>query len=451
MNLIALLAGLLPWAATPVSAFSRIYVACSVLSLEAQAATWLGRGTLDSLVPLNLLLAVVAAGWQMAAGRSTWQWVGLTKRLLPMPVVLGLFAVVISLNLWRPVEAADPYELDRLRQIEDVGTLRYSADIDPKANIVGGFYELVLGDLHGVPRVGPVLVQFHGIIGLLIVSLAFAAAQTWLPIVGSIWASAVVFTIPVVFHQLVLIKSDLFIGAPAFVALAWAVGSVGRAHLREVWWAGWLAGLVVAAKLTNSAVALAVGVSVLARDRSWRPLVTTGAAVVAGMVAAGILLTFWQNARFYGDPFAVLQVENMGNLNHSVGEALLGLSRFVISFFDWSLITRMIWPGRGGWGGTFGLPFIWALIVLIASSRTQPIAGRALLAGGVCLVAFGLTFPDADVAHRLAMGPALLIVVAGASVAQATGRRWAVRILPIVVVLSAAQILRSAMLYFVRV
>jgi hypothetical protein len=268
MNLLALLAGLIPWAATPVSAFTRIYLACSVLSLEAQIITWLGRGTLDSLVSVNLVLAGAFAAWHVRAKRPLWGWVSTTRQRLPIFTVLVLLAAVATLNLWRPVEAADAYQLDRVLQIERVGSLAYSADIDPKANIVGAFYELVLADLQGVPVAGSWLVRLHGVWGLLVFSLAFAAAQSWLPLGRSAWAPALLFTVPVVFNQFVLIKNDLFIGAPAFVALAWAVGSVGRISLRDAWWAGWLVGLVVAAKLTNGAVALIIGVSVLVRDRT---------------------------------------------------------------------------------------------------------------------------------------------------------------------------------------
>ena len=49
MNLIPLLAALVPWAATPLAAFTRIYVACSILSLEMQLVTWLDVGSLRSL------------------------------------------------------------------------------------------------------------------------------------------------------------------------------------------------------------------------------------------------------------------------------------------------------------------------------------------------------------------------------------------------------------------
>lgn len=467
MNLLAMLAGLLPWAATPVSAFTRIYLACSLLSLEAQVITWLGRGTLDSLFPLNLLLAIVAAVWQIRAKRETWTWVGTTRRALPIPIVLAMLAVVIGLNLWRPVMAADTYQLDRMHQIEGVGSLVYSTDITPKANIVAAFYELVLADLQSVPVAGDWLVRFHGVLGLFLFSLSVAAAQSFLPIDDSFVSRALIFTVPVVFHQLVLIKNDLFVGAPAFVVLAWAVGgarnvtpnvrgsvgpnvgpNVGRNFSSaEVFWAGWLAGLVVAAKLTSLAVALVIGASVYLRQRNWRPLVITGVAGVAGLVAGGLALTFWQNARVYGDIFAAQQVDSMGSVNRSVGAAVVGLVRFIISLFDMSLVTREVWPNRGGWGGPFGLPLLWALAVLIASWRTAPDARRALAAGGLCLLAFGISFADADLSHRLVLGPGLLLVAAGASAYRTLNSTWAAKTLPVVVILSSAQILRSAVLY----
>ena len=253
MNLMVLLAALLPWAATPVSAFTRFYIACSVLSLEAQAITVLGRGSLDSLVPFNAILAALAIAWHVRAKRPAWPWVATTRQRLSVPAFLSALVVVAALNVLRPAEAADAYLLERVLQIERTGNLSYSPDITPKANIDGGFYELVLADVQGVPAVGGWLVQLHGVWGLLLFTLAVAAAQTWLPVGSAPWAQALLFTVPVVFHQLVMIKNDLFIGAPALVALSWAVGSRERTTVQEILWAGWLVGLVVAAKLTNAA------------------------------------------------------------------------------------------------------------------------------------------------------------------------------------------------------
>jgi len=446
MNLLALLAGLLPWAATPVSAFTRVYVACSLLSIEVQVATWLGRGTLRSLVPLNLLIAAIVIGWHIRSRRPAWGWVRRTRSLLPIPVVIGLLVVVATTDLWRTVEAADPYQMERVLEIQRTGTLAYSSRIDPKANIIGGFYELMLADVRSVPALGPSLTQLHGVGGLLVFALAVAAVQTWLPLPQSVWARTLLFVVPVVFNQLVLVKNDLFIGAPAFVVLAWAIGSSSR-DLQEVWWAGWLVGLVVAGKLTNAAVAVAVGASVLLRYRHWRPVLTLGAGVVTGIIAAGFALTLWQNARWYGDPLATAQVGALGGFNQGANAVAVGAGRFLLSLVDLGVATRYLWPGRGGWGGTFGLPFVWALVILLVCARSQPLARRALLAGLLSLFALGVTFPDADLSHRLVLGPGLLIIAAAASVADGLDRRLVTETLVVVVVLSAIQILRSAVLY----
>jgi hypothetical protein len=451
MNLLALLAGLLPWAATPVSAFTRIYIACSLLSLEAQAITWLGRGTLDALFPLNAAVGIGAALWQVRAKRPMWAWAGAMTRVLPMPVVVALLAVAVVLNLWRPVQAADAYELDRVAHIERSGTLAYSTSLDPKANIVSTFYELVLADLGGVPGIGAWLVRLHGVFGVLIFSLAVAAVQTWLPFPASMWARTLVFVAPVVFHQFVLIKNDLFIAAPALVALAWAAGSGDRTGFRQLFWAGWLGGLVAAAKLTNLALALVIAGSVYVRQRARPPLLAVGAGVAAGLVAGGLVLTLWPNARVYGAPVAVREVDAMDNINRSASEAAVGLARFSISLVDMSLFTRVAWPGRGGWGGAFGFPLMVALALLLASWRTHAESRRALVIGGLGLLALGITFPDADLAHRLAMGPGLLIIAAGVSASQRVPGRWVRPALIGAVLLSTAQIARSAALYLTRI
>lgn len=447
MNLLALLAGLLPWAATPVSAFTRLYLACSLLSLEAQVLTWLGRGTLDSLVLPNVAIATALAIWQVGTRRPVWRWIGPTCQRLPFAIALVWLVVVAGLNLSRPPAAADPYQLDRIRQIERVGTLAYSLELEPKANIVAAFYELMLADLAGVPVAGPWFIQLHGLFGLGVFALAVAAAQTWLP-PGSSWTRrALPFVVPVVFHQMILVKSDLFLGAPTLVALAWAVSDPGRAMLKDVLWAGWLAGLVVAAKLTNAAVALALGLVLYARSRDWRQLVTTAAGVAIGIVVGGLVLTLWQNTRFYGDPFAALQVDAMGNINRTPSAALVGLTRFLISVVDMSVFTRQIWPGRGGWGGSFGLPLLWSFATLASTWRHSGVARRATAAGLLCLVPFAIVFPDADLSHRLVIGPGVMLVLAALAASRDHDVPWMRHSLVVVVVLSAAQILRSAALY----
>jgi hypothetical protein len=451
MNLMALAAGLLPWAATPASAFTRLYLACSLLSVEAQLVTWLGVGTLDTLVPFNVGFAATCMTWHLFRRDPAWGWLRAVRAGLPTGVLPALVLLVAALNLWRPVVAGDPYELDRILQIERTGTLAYSPDVDPKANFVAAFYELMLADLASIPVAGDWLLRLHGVLGALVLSLALVAVHTWLPVGGAWWPGTLPFVMPVVFHQFVLIKSDLFIGAAALVALAWAVGDRRTSRAIDTLRAGWLAGVVVAAKLTNGAVAVAVALAVWLRQRDARSLVTAAAGLATGIAAGGLLLTFWQNAQAYGDPFATAQVERMGNLNRSAGAVGVGLMRFVLSLVDQAFFTRQLWPGRGGWGGAFGLPLLWALAVLGARARQAIEARAALAAGGLCLLALGVTFPDADLAHRLALGPGLLLVCTAVSVSTHAPAPWMRTSAVTVVVFSVAQILRSAALYLVRV
>ena len=56
MNLLLLLAALLPWAASPTAVFTRIFLAVSVLSVEMQLITLSGIGTLYALPTANALL-----------------------------------------------------------------------------------------------------------------------------------------------------------------------------------------------------------------------------------------------------------------------------------------------------------------------------------------------------------------------------------------------------------
>src|SRR6185295_8376717 len=79
------------------------------------------------------------------------------------------------------------------------------------------------------------------------------------------WPWALLLVVPVMFHQLVLVKNDLFVGAIVLVASAWALTRADRASWREVAWASWLAGLAVAVKLTSLPVAVVLAGAVLWR------------------------------------------------------------------------------------------------------------------------------------------------------------------------------------------
>ena len=133
--------------------------------------------------------------------------------------------------------------------------------------------------------------------------------------------------------------------------------------------------------------------------------------------------------------------------------AAVSVARFGISLFDQGLVTRILWPDRGGWGGTFGLPFVWAVAVLVLHYRHAQEARWALWIAAVHFLAFAAVFPDADVHQRLALAPALLAVAVAVHLLE-RGERYArlarLALVP-VLVLSGAQILRSTILYLARV
>jgi hypothetical protein len=120
-----------------------------------------------------------------------------------------------------------------MAQIERLGTIGYDLAAEPKVNSFGWTYELVLADVNQIPYVGPTLVRVHGLFGLAMYLLALAAAQTWLP-VRRRWYLVALLVIPVVFHQFVLIKNDLFGAVPAVAVLAWLVGRSQDAPSGEI-------------------------------------------------------------------------------------------------------------------------------------------------------------------------------------------------------------------------
>jgi hypothetical protein len=370
----------------------------------------------------------------------------------PWPAVAALAVLVAGLNLWLPVEAADPYQLDRVAQIERLGTLGYDAAANPKVNIAGAFYELMVADLRQLSGVGPGMIHLHGLIGLALYLVTLAAIAPWFGQPTPVWGRCLLLVVPVVFHQLVLLKNDLFLAAPALVVLAWLVSAADDAPWADVLWAAWLVGMVVGSKQVHAPLALVLVGGLWAFRRGARAQATAGLAIggLIGGACAGLPLTFLQNAAFYGDALATGPVADMGNLNTTLPDAALGVGRFALSLFDLGLVTPDAWPGRGGWGGTFGLPLVWAVAVLVPRFGQDHAARRVLLCAGLHLAGFAVVFPDADLSHRLVLGPGLLVILTAAA---ATGRgapRWTHPALVLVVLTSAAQLLRSAVLYNLR-
>ena len=109
-----------------------------------------------------------------------------------------------------------------------------------------------------------------------------------------------------------------------------------------------------------------------ARDGgAWLALALGG---TAGAVAGGLPFTLAQTVRWYGHPFEPLAA--LGNRTTGVTSALVSVARFAISLFDFGWLTRQWWPGRGGWGATFGAPLLWAMGVAAAHWSSPDRAAR---------------------------------------------------------------------------
>jgi len=240
MNLIILLLGFRVWVGPPVEIVTRVFCAISLLSLEMQLATWTGLATLRTLVPFNIVVAAVlylrariAAASAAAAGPKgpALQEDGSAARL----ALAALALLVLLLNAALPLEAADPYHLIRAGRIEQLGTIAYDPSADSKLNVLGWLYELMLADLWSIPGIGTFMVKFHGVWELLLFAVTIAAV---LQIVGvsSRLAWMLCCVVPVVFHQFVLVKNDLFGAMPALLVLTWLVI---RARVASPWETAW--------------------------------------------------------------------------------------------------------------------------------------------------------------------------------------------------------------------
>ena len=446
MNLAILLVSARVWRAAPLDAFARATLAIAVLSIEMQAVTLIGVGHLRSLVLLNALVGGVwLFAWPPRPGqRSSLDRTGETG--LPWAAV-GALAAVALLLAWRPLVGADPYHLDRVAQIQRLGTLEYDVAADVKVNVLASSYELVLADLAQVPWAGGWLLRLHALFGLAYFTLGVGAIRQWLP-GGRRWCWAAVFVVPVVFHQLAFVKNDLYSATPALVALAWAVVRARQASSREVAAAAALAGMAVAMKWVAFPLGVVMAISVLwHRGREGPAMAALVLGALAGALAGGLPFTLAQTARWYGhalEPLAAL-----GNRTTSLAEAVTSIGRFAISLFDFGLLTRQWWPGRGGWGATFGAPLVWALIVVAARWTASPVVRGAAGVGAAYFVAFAAVYPDADVAHRLVLAPGLLLIAVAAQQTDGEDARalWLRRLLAAALAVSAAQIARSLWLY----
>jgi len=357
--------------------------------------------------------------------------------------------VVVSLNLATPLGTADPYHLQRAERIGLTGTLAYDPSANSKLNALGWLYELLLADVASVPVLGPTMIQLHGAAELALFTLAVGAVMH---LVGrsSRLGWCLLLTVPAVFHQLILVKNDLFGAVPAMVVLAWLVTRVSVAPPIEMAWAMWLAGIAFGLKLTSFPLVLVASVTIVAAQATDGKRL--GAAVLGGLVgviAGGLLFTLVENGRVYGSSLEPIRA--LGNRTASVGEAGTSVVRFLVSLVDLGTLTRRWWPGRGGWGSTYGLPFVWALGVLCCARR-QPDVRRTLWLAGSYALAFAAVYPDADVAHRLVLAPGLLVIAVASVVVQrgADVPRWIQPAGFAVAALSGVQVARSAVLYWVR-
>jgi hypothetical protein len=447
MNLLLLLAGVRVWSGTPVEWITRVFLAVSLLSFEMQLATWTGLATLWTLVPLNAVLAAALFVWHGRKPQAAGEVLGLMRQAWPPLAVLML--AVVMLNLATPLGTADPYHLQRAERIGLVGTLAYDPLVHPKSNVLGWLYELLLADVAAIPVLGGSMLRLHGAVGLVFFTLTIGAVMHLLGRSSRLgWC--LLLTVPAVFHQFVLVKNDLFGAMPALVVLAWLVTRVSVAPPIEIAWAMWLTGIAFGMKLTSFPLALVAGAAiVVAHARDGKRMGAAAIGGLVGLMAGGLLFTLVENVRVYGS--IVEPIRGLGNRTAGVAEAVTSVVRYLVSLFDLGTLTRRWWPGRGGWGATYGLPFVWAMGVLFYARR-QPDVRRTLWLAAAYGIAFAAVYPDADVAHRLVLAPGLLVIAVATVVTQRESSvpAWMQPAGFAVAALSGVQVARSVVLYWVR-
>jgi hypothetical protein len=458
VNSLLVLAGLRVWSGTPLEILTRVFLAISLVSIEIQIVTWAGIGTFRTLILPNVAIGA-ALLWWTSRPRHLGPNVDDEKRhrryLLPAALAIG--AVVLFLNNVMPLTPVDPYHLERVDRIERAGTIAYDPTVDrndPRLNSLNWLYEFLIVDAKQIPVIGERVVRNHGFLGLILYALTASAMLTLLQVPPG-WLVVMLLSVPLVFHQLVLIKNDLIGGLPAAVVLAWMVGRVRTAPVHEFLWAGWLVGIAVSIKLTTFPLAVVLVAGTLIWRRDVRAIAALAAGGAAGAVAGGFVFTLVENFRTYGSalgPLMAITGRPMG-----LADAAISIVRFAISLFDLGVLTRMLWPEMGQWGGTYGLPLIWALAVLAVSARAKTPRGllgaREVLALAIVYwLMCASTNIDMGTSHRYALGPGLLLIAMAIGLAsrEPFTALWMRRSAVVVVVLSALQMLRSASLYLMR-
>ena len=445
-------------------AWAAIVAALCILSVETQIATWLNApielGHLAIAHAAVLALALVRAD---ARARLAARLIGGLKAsgYLPLrelrsipPATLAALGLVLAILIARAVlfvpQSADPYHLVKTSLLADTLSLRHLPVLDSKINVLGYLYELGIADL----AMGTDALQlWAGLQGPLLVGLYFAAvllirrrsgiAVPW-------YALLLPCLIPAVFHQGILVKNDLFAALLALPALLILYDDSATSRLGRCAAAGLLAGLAASVKATMLPIGLALAVCLprtpYAHARHTR--VAASAGFLAGIVIGGLAYVSLANVATYGTVTGPIA---SGNVVTSVTDAVVSLGRFVMSWFDASLFTRRLWPDRGGWGGAYGPAFTWALVVLALHGVRDQRARRAMAITLVCLVPFGLLYPDADLAHRLALAPAVFAIIAAVDIEAARGafRRWSASAVAAVlcIAVSGAMITRSSAAY----
>jgi hypothetical protein len=443
-------------------------VSLGVLSLEWQALSALGLTisvaglALVHAAALGLLISRADARRRLVSRvraslgtiREKYYAIGTRSRAV-LVVSLGCVVAVLAIRalLFLP-EAADPYHLVRVWTLTTNGSLRPTASEDYKINALGYLYELALVDgtfgstamQAWIGLQGPVL-----FLGYVLVIGWAVARRSSITALGLLLACLV----PPVFHQGVLVKNDLFAALLAIPALVLLYEFTATTIVASALWIGVLAGLAASVKVTTATMLLPIALFLpwLPASIAVRSRVAAAGGFLAGILAGGLGWVVVHNLTLYGSVAGPMG--DTGNSTESLPAALVSLFRFVVSWFDLTLATRQIWPGRGGWGGAFGPALVWAIGVLVFRAGQDHGARRALGIALCGLLPFGMIYPDADLAHRMALAPAVFAIVAAvwSENARNTLKTWTPIALAagLAVAASGALLARSSLAYIRQV
>ncbi len=345
---------------------------------------------------------------------SDWgAWGGLSgcSNIVVAALIAVAFTIICVRSFFFQPDSVDPYHLMKVYHIERNGNIAYIPALDYKVNALGYLYELLLVDLRQIPVVGKAV--FRSANPILFLSFLLILLRAFREGAGRrqdlfLW-TAPLFVSPFL-TQFIVYKNDYFVFLLTLVALQVVHPTREDRQPEPFFFSGLAGGLALSTKFVSFPL---VAVTLIFLPKSPRKFLWTSRGFwvlgfFLGALTGGFFFNISQNLAHYGSVMGPL--ENTGNMPVSLGQIGIDCFRFLLSLVDLGLVTPFRWPGRMQMGGNLGLVFavLAGTYVALLAYRKAPL--RPGLITLLFFVLFSAAYPDSDVAHRMILAPAFLLM-----------------------------------------